>query len=187
MKQKRIITDDFFIGNLGNLEVTKHIISCCPDELLSYNQGTVGKERFKNHNQRKCQIAWLGVGKSNFIETGLRSIINNVNDMIWNIEIDNEWDTNIQFTKYSGKGDHYDWHIDTMNSEGLGNRKISVVYCLSHKSEYTGGNFEIKKSDKSVHTTKFDYGDFIVFPSDRQHRVLPLKSGNRLTMVGWLR
>ena len=185
MKQKRIVTEDFFIGNLGTPEASEEIVSRCPEE-LQYDEATVAYDPIPQHVHRKCLTAWLDVEKSNFIETGLKKIIINVNDMIWKFDLKKEWDTNIQFTKYSGGGDHYGWHQDNFQGD-CSDRRLSVVYCLSKKSDYTGGNFQIRKSDNSVHTSKFDYGDFIVFPSDKYHRVLPLKSGNRLTMVGWFR
>ena len=185
MKQKRIITEDFFIGNLGTPEATEEIIKRCPEE-LHYDEATVAYHAVPEHIHRKCLTAWLNVEESNFIETGLKKIVNNVNDMIWKFDLKNEWDTNIQFTKYSGGGDHYGWHIDNFQGD-CSDRRLSIVYCLSKKSDYTGGNFQIRKSDKSVYTSKFDYGDFIVFPSNKKHRVLPLKTGNRLTMVGWFR
>ena len=65
-------------------------------------------------------------------------------------------------------------------------RKITVVYCLSHKSDYVGAEFQIK-TENSTYTRKFDYGDFIVFPANRIHRVKSLKSGKRITLVGWYR
>ena len=185
MKQKRVITEDFFIGNLGAPEATQEIIKSCP-EFLNYKEAKVGHHDVPEHIHRKCLTSWLDVKQSNFIEIGLKKIINNVNDMIWKFDVKNEWSSNIQFTKYSVGGDHYDWHIDNFQGD-CSDRRLSIVYCLSKKSDYTGANFQIRKSDKSVYTTKFDYGDFIVFPSDKYHRVLPLKTGNRLTMVGWFR
>ena len=185
MKQKRVITEDFFIGNLGSPESTQEIVKAWPETLKSYS-ATVGKSDIPEHIHRKCLISWLNVEESNFIEIGLKKIISNVNDMIWKFDLKNEWDTHIQFTRYSSGGDHYGWHIDNFQGD-CSDRRLSIVYCLSKKSDYTGGNFQIKKSDKSVYTSKFDYGDFIVFPSDKYHRVLPLKTGNRLTMVGWFR
>ena len=132
---------------------------------------------------------WLKVSESNFIEVGLRKIVHNVNNMIWHMKLDEEWQADIQFTKYIGKGDHYNWHKDYYKGEELNDgitiRRISVVYCLSKKTDYTGGEFQIKTNNNGIYTTKFDYGDFIVFPSDKDHRVKPLKSGTRITMVGW--
>jgi len=185
MKHKRIITEDYFIGNLGVPEATKEIIEICPAE-LKYDEAAVEYSLTPEHNKRKCLTTWLSVEKSNFIEDGLKKLMNNANDMIWNFDLKNEWESHIQFTKYSSAGDHHAWHSDNYEDD-CSDRRLSIVYCLSKKSDYTGANFQIKKSDKSVYTIKFDYGDYIVFPSDKIHRVLPLKTGERFTMVGWLR
>ena len=34
-------------------------------------------------------------------------------------------------------------------------------------------------------TKKLDYGDVVVFPSIIPHRVRPIKSGKRYSLVGW--
>ena len=195
MKPQRIIKKDFFIGNLGNNNV--------PDEILQSYYSTIKSEDVKSlvdmdanvgnmgvdHKVRKCKLSWIDSKESNAIETGLRKIIQNVNNIIWKMNLENVWETNIQFTKYIGKGDHYNWHKDYYENakDLIFLRKISIVYCLSKKTDYNGGEFQIKTSDGGVYTTKFDYGDFIVFPSDRVHRVKPLKDGERITMVGWYR
>lgn len=183
MKRKKIITPDYFIGNLGTAAATEEIISCCPED-FRYEEGLVSGADLKDYKSRKCLISWLEVEKSNFIETGLKTIVQNVNKMIWNLDVINEWQTAIQFTKYLEPGDHFGWHIDNGTYK---DRKLSIVYCLSKKTDYTGANFQIRKADGSVYTIKFDHGDFIVFPSETYHRVLPLKSGIRSTIVGWIK
>lgn len=181
--KKKIITSDFFIGNLDSPAANEEILSFCPSD---FNQeALVGIKDDPNHKDRKCLVSWLDGHESEFIETGLKTIIQNVNDMIWKMKLNNTWETSIQFTKYEGKGDHFCWHQDTYDDADY-DRKISVVYCLSKKSDYTGGEFEIKKEDGSVYKTKFDLGDFIVFPSTTMHRVKALRTGKRMTMVGWI-
>jgi PKHD-type hydroxylase len=197
MKQKRIITEDFFIGNLGDIEASNEILNAYMqgvgsniDSITKYDkEASVGNYEY-NEKVRKCHISWLDVTKTTFVEVGLRKIIENVNAMIWNYDLDHEWQSGIQFTKYNGKGEHYNWHKDyyeELKGSVITLRKLSVVYCLSKKSDYTGGEFQIRTSKGGVYTTKFDYGDFIVFPSNKLHRVKPLKDGNRITMVGWYR
>lgn len=196
MKQKRIVTEDFFIGNLGDVKATDKILNSYKNNfgeeivniLNSDKKAGVGNYEY-NEKVRKCHISWLTVSRSNFIEMGLRKIIENVNTMIWNFNLNCEWQTNIQFTKYIGKGEHYDWHKDYYEeaTDGITFRRLSIVYCLSEKNDYAGGEFQIKTNNGGIYTTKFDYGDFIVFPSNKLHRVKPLKSGTRITIVGWYR
>lgn len=199
MKYKKIITEDFFIGNLGDVESTNEILNSYikifsknVNDLIEIDRpGLIGSdtdEGFYVENIRKCYISWMEVSSNNFIEVGLRKTIKNVNDIIWKMKLDDEWQSGIQFTKYIGKGQHYSWHKDYYGEEIHEEiRRISIVYCLSKKSDYIGGEFQIKKSDGKIYTIKFDFGDFIVFPSDKLHRVKPLKSGTRITMVGWYR
>lgn len=193
MKKKWIQTKDYFIGNLGDSELTDKILSSFPDadDDMGFREGTVAYEEKPDHEIRNCLVAGLDVGNGNFVESGLRRIITNVNSLIWNLDIKEEWDGNIQYTKYAGKGKHhYDWHCDNYEP-GSTDRILTIVYCLSKESDYSGGEFEIETSEdpgsfESVHSQKFDYGDFIVFPSSTYHRVIPLIDGVRIVMVGWM-
>ena len=186
MKEKKILTEDFFIGNLGSPEATESILEACPVELMQFDDATVGDEKLADHYARKCLLSWVDVTKCNFVESGFRTIIESVNEKSWKLPLDNEWDGSLQFTKYCGVGHHYDWHIDNFQGN-CSDRRLSIVYCLSKKTAYGGAEFDIERKNGKIYTIKFDYGDFIVFPSDTLHRVRPMKSGTRMTMVGWYR
>ena len=104
------------------------------------------------------------------------------------MDLKHEWQASVQYTRYLGKGHFYNWHRDAYpkgeSTVGFG-RKLTIVYCLSYEKDYTGGEFEVERDDKTIYTRKFDYGDFIVFPARKLHRVIPLESGTRTTLVGW--
>ena len=198
IKEIRITTEDFFIGNFGCPEATDEIIGACTKNLIVDEKGIskrdeeacVGDKETPDHKCRECYVSWIDVSNVNFIEHGYRKVIENVNDMIWKMDLDHKWETDLQYTRYIGKGHHYDWHKDHYSEEEYpghsGNiRKLTMVYCLSHKEDYRGGEFQIKTSKGATYTRRFDYGDFIVFPSKILHRVKPLKSGTRTTLVGW--
>jgi PKHD-type hydroxylase len=199
MKPKKIITEDFFVGNLGDIKATNEIKKIYEKNFdikitdISKNDysALVGGDEIPNEKVRKCYISWLDRENEmfNYIANGFEKIVQNTNKLIWNMSLDNEWQSDIQFTKYVGKGDHYDWHKDFYDEEDLDDgvtiRRISVVYCLSKKIDYSGGHFQIKTKKGEIYTTRFDYGDFIVFPSNIEHRVKPLYSGSRITMVAW--
>lgn len=191
----RIITEDFFIGNLEDNFVTDQIKDCYEksvnsklNEISTYDlDASVGNFNL-DLKIRKCSVSWMNSKSQTFIGNGLRKIVENVNDLIWKFDLKHEWETDIQFTKYVNKGDHYAWHKDYYDDDPNGReRKLSIVYCLSKKSEYNGGEFQIKTSKGKTYSTKFNYGDFIVFPSSKLHRVKPINSGSRVTMVGWYR
>lgn len=183
---KRIVQPEFFIGNLGNTQAPDEVLSAC-NKFFSQHQNEyraeVGDDGV-NTRIRNCYVDWIPTTTVNFINTGLAKIIHHINDQQFNLQLDQQWETNLQYTKYIDKGHFFDWHQDAYADQVTSIRKISIVYCLSHKKDYTGGEFQIKQKD-STYTTKFDYGDFIVFPSNVLHRVKPLKKGQRITIVGW--
>jgi len=94
----------------------------------------------------------------------------------------------IQYTVYD-KNDHFDWHRDgtwNMVEDNLAQRKLSVSLLLSDPSEYEGGELEFIEEQTDVATSlKPQRGTAIVFPSWVKHRVAPIKSGQRISCVGW--
>ena len=97
----------------------------------------------------------------------------------------------IQYTQYN-KGDFYKWHTDMdicdINEPDQLVRKLSFTLQLTNDDEYTGGDLEFADFDDS--TYKFSVpksrGTVIVFDSRTPHRVLPVKSGVRKSLVGWV-
>ena len=110
-----------------------------------------------------------------------------VNADIWQYDlfgIDNHM---LQYTTYQ-TGDHYTWHIDTLDREI--DRKLSFSLVLN--DDYEGGEFQFARYQFSKTDVGCEYltvpqvaGSLIVFPSSLPHRVLPVKSGIRKSIVGW--
>jgi PKHD-type hydroxylase len=93
----------------------------------------------------------------------------------------------MQYTKYQIDG-HYTWHWDVYFGFQKAQRKISIVIMLNDPEDYEGGELEV------CHTGDFDRlaklkpnkGDAIFFASWMPHRVLPVTSGERNTLVTWV-
>jgi len=105
------------------------------------------------------------------------------------------WDSSeaCQFTKYS-KGQYYGWHCDTWDKKYKDQkvRKLSVTVTLSDPSEYEGGDLEFDfrnvDPDKKRNVVVADIkpkGSIVIFPSFVWHRVKPVKSGTRYSLVIW--
>ena len=97
----------------------------------------------------------------------------------------------IQYTHYD-KGDYYNWHTDmdirdVFKPDELV-RKLSFTLQLSYDDEYEGGNLEFADYDDSTYrfTAPKSRGTVIVFDSRIPHRVTPVKSGIRKSLVGWV-
>lgn len=95
-----------------------------------------------------------------------------------------------QYTKYNSKNkQHYTWHIDSgglysNNSE----RRISASIMLTDPNDYEGGEFHAivnGQVDNPV-VVKPERGDVIFFSSWTPHKVAPVTSGIRKSLVVWV-
>ena len=149
-----------------------------------------------NVDIREFSSVWYNCvlrGDNNYIKIGERT---NVQDGTI-IHIDsNKYPTHIendviQYTHYN-KGDYYNWHTDqdirVIEKPNELVRKLSFTLQLSDENEYTGGNLEFADFDNSKN--KFiaprTRGCLIIFDSRVPHRVCPVKSGLRKSLVGWV-
>jgi len=111
----------------------------------------------------------------------------------WNFEY--SWFEPMQFTIYK-KNQFYQWHQDASpdvyKSKDLNwnnkIRKLSIIVSLTDPKKYTGGELEIELPGikKEIRTLKLNKGTIIVFPSFIWHRIKPVKSGERNSLVNWI-
>lgn len=92
----------------------------------------------------------------------------------------------LQYTEYHGSNEgKYDWHHDVdWNKNDGGDRKLSVTVQLSDPEDYEGGHFEFLEVEQPSSEIR-DKGTVLVFPSYLHHRVTPVTSGVRKTLVAW--
>ena len=90
----------------------------------------------------------------------------------------------IQYSEYYEDGGHYDWHLDSMGDGIDLQRKLSMTVQLSDPSEYEGGNLELFLGTSPTVVDK-EKSLGIIFPSFRLHRVTPVTSGIRKSLVLW--
>lgn len=123
------------------------------------------------------------------------------------------FDEDLQFTVYDRPGAFYTWHQDGLDGT-VANRKLSLVVQLSDPGDYTGGQLELFATRgepgpaelAAAETVEVDLGDpsgygssgmdgadpahargsVLVFPSFEFHRVTPLRSGVRHSLVCWV-
>jgi PKHD-type hydroxylase len=78
----------------------------------------------------------------------------------------------------------YGAHIDDALMNGH-RTDLSFTIFLSPLDSYEGGALVIDETDGEK-TFRLDAGDMLLYPSTTLHRVNPVKSGQRLAIVGWL-
>ena len=86
----------------------------------------------------------------------------------------------LQYTTY-GASQHFDWHTD-IGSGDTCVRKLSMTIQLSDGSEYQGGDLEFVEVGAGPQRA---LGTVTVFPSFLGHRVSPVTSGIRRSLVAW--
>ena len=135
----------------------------------------------ENLDHRVSRVAWL---------TGNPVIHAMLNPFILEarqiMDVDVGFDAEIQFTEYHAtEGGKYDWHHDVdWNNEGETDRKLSLTVQLSDPSDYEGGDFEFAEVEQLPDFAK-QQGTVMVFPSFYAHRVTPVTSGVRRSLVAW--
>lgn len=103
------------------------------------------------------------------------------------------FEEDLQFTTYDRPGSFYSWHQDGLDGD-VATRKLSVVVQLSDPGGYDGAElqfFEVAQDYDDEQLADFTFltaqrGTAIVFPSFEYHRVLPLRSGVRRSLVAWV-
>jgi len=146
--------------------------------------------------KRNSDIVWMN---DRWIYKEIQPYIHSANQSAgWNFQWDHS--ESCQFTKYK-KGQYYGWHCDSWekpydkpNSPEHGKiRKLSVTVTLSDPKDYKGGELEFDfrnlDPDKKRNTYKcteiLPKGSLVVFPSFVWHRICPVKSGERNSLVIW--
>lgn len=138
-----------------------------------------------NEDIRISRISWIALEEGTkwiFDRLSECAIIAN-KEMMWNFDLSGFGDE-IQYTEYFGENNgHYSWHGDI--GPNVPHRKLSIVVQLSDPEDYEGGELELSAGSYLVDgpNTK---GTVIVFPSFVLHRVLPLTSGERRSLVSWI-
>lgn len=150
---------------------------------LPKQQAVVGGEDGAVSDYRKSEISWVPQNEDTaWFYDKISEYAYIANKEMWNFDIWGYLD-DLQYTTYYGNGGHYGWHADL--GPDMSNRKLSAVLQLSDPGEYEGGDLEINIGSQILKVPK-ELGLITFFPSFLLHRVTPLMSGVRTTIVTWL-
>lgn len=151
--------------------------------LLPMTSGKTGVDSQTEEKVRKSEICWISDSDENtWLYEKIAMYAKIANKEMWNFDIWGFQD-DLQFTRYNGDGGHYSWHADL--GPGMSNRKLSCVLQLSEPEDYVGGDLEINIGGDILSVPK-KKGNICFFPSFLLHRVTPLTSGVRESLVTWL-
>lgn len=174
----------YYFVNVFSKEELK-LIQDIGESLPTQRASTIGDEgKSVENSYRKSEISWIPeTNDYMWLYDRISTYADAANkEMRWNFDIWGYLDI-LQYTVYHGDGGHYDWHVDM--GPGISNRKMSVVIQLSDPSEYEGGDLQMNPGG-NIMTVPKEQGLMCFFPSFLLHRVTPLTSGTRRSLVTWL-
>ena len=134
---------------------------------------------------RKSKLKWLPSNQeSGWLYKKMFDLANQANNACYKFRLHYAEDS-MQYTLYEGNSaGKYDWHIDI--GHGVNSlRKLSAVLLLSDPSEFEGGELQIFTSS-NPRSVPLEKGSIVFFPSFMLHRVTPVTSGERRTLVFWM-
>ena len=167
----------FTIPNFLSEEECNSLLVKCKEELVLKN-ATVrdGELDFKSRKSSVAFIYDLG-----FLNKRLQNIL------IDSVKVNGFSVSGLQlfqFTEYN-IGEHYDWHRDSsIDNPMFSDRFYSTVIQLS--DEYTEGELQLNIDDTEI-TLERGLGTLYMFPSYTFHRVKPITSGVRYSLVNWVK
>ena len=165
---------------------------------LKWEEGKV-RDTDVDYRARRSSIAWIDDEELKAF-VWAQFVSANKSDPDWCFDIDSIED--IQYTVYklsptpddsnplAAQSGHYEWHndmvqdVDAKPSKKC--RKLSLSLVLN--DDYAGGSFEVghfHRGEILKTTMPLKKGDIIVFPSQMEHRVNPVLSGERKVIVAW--
>lgn len=149
-------------------------------ELNSPEKATIFSNPNTDNETRKSIVRWV---HDLSIRDFLWEYVKQANINAFGVDVANF--AELQFTEYhASEGGHYDWHHDIdWAGEKPSDRKLSITVQLSDPSEYTGGDFQFNECETPANAK--EKGTILVFPSYLQHRVTPVLSGTRKSLVAW--
>ena len=161
------------------------------EDLQKFQKGAVGAGTGKgqvNKKTRDSEVMWIMHDQtSDWLYQKFSSLVSVVNYDHFMYDVDGF--ENFQYTVYKSKDkQHYDWHVDASNLSTPFERKISATIVLTDPSKYEGGEFECVLNGRvdEPFLAKPELGDVIFFDSKMPHRVRPVTSGIRKSLVAWV-
>ena len=161
--------------------------------LIGSNEDAV--EGILDTSTRNCKISFLDYHEE--LDKIFKRMVAEYNYEISSWEYDLKTLESIQITHYS-EGEFYDWHVDEFQTDLVkddgekSNRKISVTIWLNDPDEYKGGELDLevrgpncKDWEHRFDTLKLPKKSIVIFSSNKWHRVRPVTSGIRKSLVLW--
>ena len=174
-------------------EIIEYGKSLNPKEGKTSASNSMLSSEEKQEHSEKIRSSKTAFISDKWLKRDLQSIVEYANKS-WKFNL--KYNEDVQFTEYEPRG-HYNWHNDSlknpMNMKNM-QRKLSTVVQLSSPEDYEGGDlkFNLRGLDSNTGDTVMSpppefkqQGSLVIFPSFLWHKVEPITSGKRYSLVMW--
>lgn len=160
------------------------VIEAYGDSLMPMRAELAGRGVAAEH-QRITRVAWMTLNPdTQWLHARLEEAILHLNAEFYSFDLYGISEA-LQYTVYDGaEGGHYDWHVD-LGGNDVEPRKISMSLQLSDPAAYTGCDLVLEAGNGTCFADRAR-GTLIAFPSYVLHRVMPIQSGIRKSLVIWV-
>jgi len=159
-------------------------IEACGDGLIPMQAEIAGRKQNADH-MRITKVAWMERNpQTAWLYARLEEAVLQLNAEFYKFDLFG-LNESFQYTVYDGvDGGHYNWHVD-IGATDYEPRKISLSLQLTDPSCYRGCNLVLEAGD-GPYVAEKARGTLIAFPSYVLHRVTPIESGIRKSLVIWV-
>ena len=135
--------------------------------------------------KRNSSVSWI---KDRTICQRVFSVIKDKAGDFSNLHLDNI--EPLQYSEYD-TSQEYGWHQDLNNKPYEDGRIRKISFSIFLNSNFEGGEFDLEihgpdAKPRYISEWKRSNENCVIFNSDMWHRVRPVKSGVRKSIVGWL-
>src|SRR5690606_39068749 len=141
---------------------------------------------------RRSKVAWIGRSDASaWLFDRLSELVVRAN-RTWRLDL-HGFEEDLQYTLYDEPGSFYTWHQDGLDGD-VATRKLALVVQLTDPAEYEGADLEMfdvvtdwEPEDLASWRERVRaLGTVVAFPAFEYHRVTPLVSGRRASLVAWV-
>lgn len=133
---------------------------------------------------RRSRLCWLPeTDETEWVHRRMAELAAAFNRDFFGFALDG-FEESLQLARY-GVGDFYDWHVDRGQGPRARRRKLGISVQLSAPTAYSGGEIEINDGGCVVAGPR-EQGAAVAFAGFVLHRVVPVTSGERHSLVAWL-
>jgi PKHD-type hydroxylase len=191
MKLSTIRIEDSFCSwnDLFTEDEIDEIVKYCEEAPRIDGQIGAGAGEKLDIDIRKSKVSFIERNEeNNWFFSRIQAASNKLNSKFFGFDI--EVLNTMQYTVYDEEGSHYDWHWDIYTGNALNNledikqRKLTSVLQLDNPDDYEEGFLQLN-SCGTISEVDRKKGYMVCFPSFLVHRVTPVKSGKRRTLVAW--